>query len=149
MSDDMLLVAACRDAEAACEQYRQRQLSRAGYPGIRREVIVLLHLAERDTTIGALATTLHVTDQDIAQRAGALEARGYLRRIGPPGDIRHRVVQLTAAGRAASQLDRRLGAELQQRLTERFGDAQIAAAHLVLTALAAETTTADGQGSPY
>ncbi len=146
----MLLVAACRDAEAACELYRQQQLSRAGYPGIRREVIVQLHhLAERDTTIGALATTLHVTEQDIAQRAGALEARGYLRRIGPQGDIRHRVMQLTAAGRAAGQLDRRLDAELQQLLTERFGDAQMTAARLVLTALAAEPTNTDGQGSPY
>lgn len=130
------LVALCRQAEEACERYRREQLRQAGYPDLRRELIPLLRsLAAGDRTIGELATALGITVHDAAQRVGLLETRSYAHRLGAAGDIRLRLVQITAAGRAATELDRRLEADLEQQVSAQVGIAHTAAARQVLAAL--------------
>ncbi|GIE81722.1 hypothetical protein Aph02nite_76720 [Actinoplanes philippinensis] len=139
MTDDTLgLVALCRQAEAACEQHRRSRLHRAGYPGLHSGLMpILTALAAQDHTIGELATMLGITVHDAAQRIGLLEARAYAHRQGTAGDIRHRVVVISAAGRAANDLDRRLQEELQQEVTHQIGAAGMTAARRALAALTA------------
>ena len=106
---------------------------------------MLSRLADRDHTVAEIAAALDITDQDAAQRAGVLEARGYLRRFGTPADIRIRTCGITAAGRAALDADGRREADLQQQVTTRLDPADIAAARRVLAVL---TEVAGPTGPP-
>ncbi|MEU4160477.1 MarR family winged helix-turn-helix transcriptional regulator [Actinoplanes sp. NPDC026670] len=150
MTDDLPgLVALCRRAEAACEQHRRNHLRRAGYPDLHSGLMpILAALAQRDHTIGELAAALGITVHDAAQRVGLLEARAYAHRQGAPGDIRQRIVVITEAGQAATDLDRSLQDELQQQVIQQIGEPGVTAARQVLAALTAyagsEPLTAGG-----
>lgn len=57
--------------------------------------------------VSDLAVAEHVRPQSMAQSVHDLAAEGYLRRRPDPGDRRRTLVELTDAGRAALEADRR------------------------------------------
>lgn len=134
------LIALCRLAEAACEQHRRQELSRAGYPGISSALLPILdRLAQQDSTISALAIAMQTTVQDVAQRVGMLEARDYLRRLGAAGDIRNRIMGITPAGRAAGEASRQLDIDIEDRVIAQLGAHDAHVARDVLKAVIAAT----------
>ncbi|KUL22732.1 hypothetical protein ADL15_47580 [Actinoplanes awajinensis subsp. mycoplanecinus] len=96
---------------------------------------VLRALAESDTTVGELAGRLAVPVQEIVRRVGALEARGYVRRLGAAGDVRDRRIQITTAGDAAAAADRHDELAVEEQLVARLGAVEVTAARNVLLAL--------------
>ncbi|MFY1692862.1 MarR family winged helix-turn-helix transcriptional regulator [Plantactinospora sp. WMMB782] len=148
MSDgDRNLIALLRLAEDACERHRAERLDQAGCPGLNRGLVPILRtLAEGDASVGALAAEMGVALREAAQRVEALEARGYVRRFGPAGDIRHRVLRITTAGRTATEIDRQLEADLEQQVAAGLGAPALDIARQVFAVVVGATTVGDDLG---
>lgn len=134
------IVALCRLVGAALERHRAAQLAEAGYPDITHEgAPVLVLLTERDLSIGEISAGLTIPLREAVRRCDALEARGYLRRVGPLGDIRNRALRLTPSGRTAIETDRQLETDPEMRIVDQIGTTDIDAIRRVLTALFDQT----------
>ncbi|MFY1668514.1 MarR family winged helix-turn-helix transcriptional regulator [Plantactinospora sp. WMMB334] len=142
--DERDLISLLRLADDACERHRAEVLDRAGCPDLNRALIPILRkLIKGDASVGALAAEMRIPMGEAARRVNALEARGYVRRCGPAGDIRHRVLRITAAGRTATEIDRQLEADLERQVVARLGASALDIARQVFAAIIGETGTAD------
>jgi DNA-binding MarR family transcriptional regulator len=102
----------------------------------RSDGYVFRTLVERPLTVSDLAVRLQISKQGAAQIIDDMEARGYVRRRPDPGDARARLVELSERGEAALGCARRFHRRYEDRLAERHGQAAVAQARAVLTAMA-------------
>ncbi|GAA4935693.1 MarR family transcriptional regulator [Actinomycetospora succinea] len=118
----------------------------AGLTGLRvgHGYVVQLLLAAPHT-VGEIARRLGVTQQAASKTVGELVTRGYVARTDDPdGDRRRHPLALTDAGHRAVATARAARADLEDRLTDRVGADDVAAARRVLAALLDEL----GLGGP-
>jgi DNA-binding MarR family transcriptional regulator len=100
---------------------------------------VFQHLVEGPLPIGELARAMDVTQQRASKATAELEALGYVRREGDPGDARVRRIALTERGEAVIAAARRARAAVVGELRERLGAARVEAAEALLRDVLRET----------
>jgi DNA-binding MarR family transcriptional regulator len=86
-------------------------------------------------TITALASDLRITQQGASKHVQELERLGLVVRKTAPHDRRARIVELTAAGRAAIGVARDARARFEERLRALVGEDVLAATRRALAAL--------------
>lgn len=84
-----------------------------------------------------IAERANMTKQSVGEIVDDLVGRGYVQRIPDPDDRRAKLVCLTERGEEAQGYGRRLFAELEQRLGERYGAERIAQLRELLEEIAA------------
>jgi DNA-binding MarR family transcriptional regulator len=72
-----------------------------------------------------LAKRARITKQSMGEMVDAMEAAGYVERIPDPSDARARLVCLSAKGRAAGRLARKLVREVEDEWAEAVGAARL------------------------
>jgi DNA-binding MarR family transcriptional regulator len=83
-----------------------------------------------------LARRAGITKQSMGELAAAMEKAGYIEGIADPSDARARLLRLTAKGRSAGRLARKLVREVELEWTEVVGPARIHALRDTLTTIA-------------
>ncbi|MFB7723851.1 MarR family winged helix-turn-helix transcriptional regulator [Nocardia sp. NPDC056100] len=117
----------------------QKQLADAGFGDLRfSHGYLFQHLVDGEPTVSALAAELEMTQQGASKAVAELEKLGYCERVPDPIDARIRRVRLTARGHAAIAAARTARADLDRRLTERFGTEALDAVRSQLAELLAE-----------
>lgn len=86
---------------------------------------VVRALAGRDRTLTELAELLAVSKQAAIKVVDEMEARDFLDRVGHPGDRRVKLLRLTAKGRAVRETALAASRDLEARLREAAGDADV------------------------
>jgi DNA-binding MarR family transcriptional regulator len=79
-----------------------------------------------------------MTKQSVGEVTSDLAQLGYLERIADPDDGRAKIIQLTAQGRDAYSVGRRLIDEVEQEWATRYGEERIAVLRDALEAVTAE-----------
>jgi DNA-binding MarR family transcriptional regulator len=85
-----------------------------------------------------LAERAHMTKQSVGEATSDLEQRGYLERVPDPVDGRAKIIRLTARGREAQAIGRRLIDEIEHEWAARYGEERVAALRDALEAITAE-----------
>ena len=102
------------------------RLAERGHPHVRSpHGNVFQFLDDDGTRVGVLAERAHVTKQAMAQLVAHLEEHGYVERVTDPGDRRAKLVRATERGREVFAVAREFVAEVEERLTERLGEAKL------------------------
>jgi DNA-binding MarR family transcriptional regulator len=102
------------------------RLAARGHPDVRfAHGSVFQFLDDAGTRVSVLAERAQMTKQAMAQLVAHLEQHGYLERVSDPGDRRAKLVRTTPRGRAIFALVREFLDELDARLFERMGPAQL------------------------
>jgi DNA-binding MarR family transcriptional regulator len=95
-----------------------------------------------DPEIGSRLTDLaeraNMTKQSVGEVTSDLAQLGYLERIADPDDGRAKIIRLTAQGRDAYSVGRRLIDEVEQEWATRYGEERIAVLRDALEAVTAE-----------
>jgi DNA-binding MarR family transcriptional regulator len=118
----------------------QARLAAEGFADARfGHGFVFQHLVGGPLPIGELAHAMDVTQQRASKATAELEALGYVRREGDPGDARVRRVALTERGEAVIAAARRARAAVVAELRERLGAARVEAAEALLRDVLRET----------
>ena len=86
---------------------------------------VFQFLDDDGTRVSVLAERARVTKQAIAQLVAHLEEHDYVERVADPGDRRAKLVRATDRGREVFAVARELIAEVDERLSERLGEAKL------------------------
>lgn len=73
-----------------------------------------------------IAERANVTKQSLGEIVDDLVARGYVKRIPDPNDRRAKLICLTERGEEAQAHGRRLFAQIEKRLGERYGRKRVA-----------------------
>lgn len=129
-----------RHARSTYGRAMRGALEQAGFddvPANGMYVIGGLALGAEGVPIRQLVRELGVTKQAAGQLVDTLVARGYLVRTPDEVDRRQLIVTLTDRGRAAAETQTAARADIDTRLAERVGDADVAAARRALVALIA------------
>jgi DNA-binding MarR family transcriptional regulator len=125
-------------AGSAADEFLLARLRSAGHDRIRRSHgYVFQRLIAGAPTVTQLGAPLGVTQQAASKAVIELEQLGYVDRSADAADSRIRRIGLTARGREAVELGRRLRAELERALLATVEPADAAAARRVLVALLA------------
>ena len=93
---------------------------------------------ENGSRLTELAERANMTKQAVGEVTSDLEQRGYLERVADPDDGRAKIIRLTARGRQAYSIGRRLIDELEQEWGERFGEERAVALREALAVVTAE-----------
>lgn len=83
-----------------------------------------------------LARRARITKQSMGEMVDAMEAAGYVERVRDPSDARARLVCLSAKGRAAGRLARKLVREVEDEWAEAVGAARLASLRETLRTIA-------------
>ncbi|HUC38057.1 MAG TPA: MarR family winged helix-turn-helix transcriptional regulator [Acidimicrobiales bacterium] len=97
---------------------------------------------ENGSRLTDLADRANMTKQSVGEVTSDLEQGGYLERVADPSDGRAKIIRLTAQGRNAYSIGRRLIDELEREWDERYGGE-----HIVALREALELVTADRLGA--
>jgi DNA-binding MarR family transcriptional regulator len=97
---------------------------------------------ENGSRLTELAERANMTKQSVGEVTSDLEERGYLERVADPNDGRAKLICLTARGRQAYDVGRRLIDELEQEWGERFGEKRVVALRKALEVVTAEEVRA-------
>ena len=84
-----------------------------------------------------LARRAGITKQSMGEMVDAMEDARYLERVPDPSDARARLVRLSARGRAAGRLARKLVREVEDEWAEAVGATRVAALRETLRLIAA------------
>ena len=102
------------------------RLAERGHPEVRfAHGNVLQFLDDHGTRVSVLAQRAQMTKQSMAQLVAHLEAHGYVERIPDPSDGRAKLVRATDRGAAVFAMVRDYVAEVEARLDDRLGKANL------------------------
>ncbi|HEX5983256.1 MAG TPA: MarR family winged helix-turn-helix transcriptional regulator [Solirubrobacterales bacterium] len=87
---------------------------------------VFRYVEDEGLRLTEIAERANMTKQSAGEVVDDLVARGYVKRIPDPNDRRAKLICLTPQGEKAQAHGRRLFAEVEQSLGERFGQERIA-----------------------
>lgn len=85
-----------------------------------------------------LAERARMTKQSVGEATSDLEQRGYVERVPDPVDGRAKIIRLTARGREAQAIGRRLIDEIEHEWAGRYGEERVAALRDALEAITGE-----------
>jgi DNA-binding MarR family transcriptional regulator len=110
---------------ALSEELMQRLVER-GHPHVRNpHGNVFQYLDDDGTRVSVLAERAQVTKQAMAQLVAHLEEHGYVERVADAADGRAKLVRATDRGREVFAVAREFVAEVEERVTERLGEAKL------------------------
>ena len=113
------------------------ELAEAGLDDLpRRGPFILGAIANHGSTLTEAVEWLHISRQAASQLVDALVLRGYLDRAPDPRDRRRITVSLTERGRAAAQITRDAGLDVDNAIRDRVGEEALATTRSVLAAMA-------------
>jgi DNA-binding MarR family transcriptional regulator len=116
-----------------------RRVEAAGYTDIRPgHGCVFGTIDPEGSRLTDLAERANMTKQSVGEATSDLEQRGYVERVPDPDDGRVKIIRLTARGREAQAIGRRLIDEVEREWAERYGEERVAALREALEAIAAE-----------
>jgi DNA-binding MarR family transcriptional regulator len=114
----------------------QRRLAADDFGELRfNDGVIIQHVLAAPLSITALAERMGVTQQGASKAVTDMERRGLLAREPSPDDARTRLLRLTPHGEAAVRAARAHRAALETELTEEYGEARIADARALLSAI--------------
>lgn len=97
-----------------------------GHPEVRPpHGDVLQYLDDAGTQVSVLAQRAQITKQSMAELVLHLERHGYVERVPDPADRRAKLVRATARGEEIYAIAREVVAEIEERWTERMGEAKM------------------------
>jgi DNA-binding MarR family transcriptional regulator len=113
-----------------------RGLTAAGLSGLRGgHGYVVQRLIDGPSTVSEMRASLGVTQQAISKTVGELVELGYIRRAVDSSDHRRRPLELTARGREAVEVARRVRHELEVAVEQVVGRGTVEAGRAMLLAL--------------
>jgi DNA-binding MarR family transcriptional regulator len=134
-----------RSARAALGEVIRRALQEAGYDDLPANgPYVLSAVAAVGVPLAKVIDQLGLSKQAAGHLVDLLVVRGYLERRVDPEDRRRLVVVPTEQGSAAALVVRRAADDLEARLVEAVGAADVAVMRKTLACLAAMRGDADG-----
>jgi DNA-binding MarR family transcriptional regulator len=98
---------------------------------------------ENGSRLTDLAERANMTKQSVGEVTDDLEQRGYVERVADPNDGRAKIIRLTARGRQAYTLGRRLIDEVEGEWAERYGEVRVRALREALDIVTAERRGAE------
>lgn len=120
----------------ACGDEVREALARGGFDDVRvSHGYVFQHLVEGPRPITELARRLEVSQQAASKAVSELVELGYLALSDDEGDARRKQVRLSKKGEDVISAARRARAAQGRRLEKRFGAAELARCHRLLTAI--------------
>jgi DNA-binding MarR family transcriptional regulator len=116
------------------------RIAAAGYADIRPGHGCVFGNIDPDhgSRLTELAERANMTKQSVGEVTSDLETRGYVERVADPSDGRAKIIRLTAHGREAYAIGRRLIDELEHDWAERYGEDRVAVLRDALEAVTAE-----------
>jgi DNA-binding MarR family transcriptional regulator len=127
-----------REPFRAMEARLVARLGERGHGAVRLpHGAVLQYLDDAGTRVSVLAERAAVTKQSMAELVAHLEAHGYVERLPDPADRRAKLVRATPRGREVFAIARETVAEVEARVTERLGEADMRRLRELLAALGA------------
>jgi DNA-binding MarR family transcriptional regulator len=115
------------------------RIAAAGFADIRPgHGCVFGNIDPEGSRLTDLAERANLTKQSVAEVASDLEQRGYLERVPDPDDGRAKIIRLTARGREARAIGRRLIDDIERDWAARYGEERVAALRDALEAIAGE-----------
>jgi DNA-binding MarR family transcriptional regulator len=120
------------------EEVRKR-VDAAGFSDIRPgHGCVFGTIEPQGSRLTDLAERARMTKQSVGEMASDLERLGYVERVPDPSDGRAKIIRLTARGREAQAIGRRLIDQVEREWAERYGEERVAALREALEAITAE-----------
>jgi DNA-binding MarR family transcriptional regulator len=135
---EIIIPALLRHARYTYGGAMRRALAEAGYDDIPRNGLYLLGglaIGAGDVPLGQLVRDLRLSKQAAGQLVDTLVMRGYLDRTVDPQDRRKLNIALTERGRAAAAVQAQARQRIDEKLTERVGEADVRAMRHALAAL--------------
>jgi DNA-binding MarR family transcriptional regulator len=115
-----------RDAFRELTEHIHTRLAEHGHPNVRvAHGNVFQFIDDEGTRVSVLAERAQMTKQSMGELVAHLEAHGYVERVPDPSDGRAKLVRLTAKGRTTYPVARAAIAEVEERWTERIGEAKL------------------------
>lgn len=137
---EIVMPALLRHARSTYGRAMRAALEEAGFddvPANGMYVIGGLAMGAGGVPLRQLVRELGITKQGAGQLVDTLVARGYLARTPDDSDRRQLIVTLTERGKAAAETQAAARAAIDSALTDRVGEADVAAARRALVALIA------------
>ena len=138
--DEISMPALLRAARTAYGAAIRRDLAAAGFDDIPKNgIFVIGAISRRGAPMARIIEALGMSKQAAGQLIDQLVLRGYLLREVDPQDRRRLTISLSERGAAAAKISRAAVDRIDAALTRQAGDAAVAQARTVLTALIAMT----------
>jgi DNA-binding MarR family transcriptional regulator len=116
----------------------RRRVDAAGFSDIRPgHGCVFGTIEPEGSRLTDLAERARMTKQSVGEMASDLERLGYVERVPDPSDGRAKIIRLTARGREAQAIGRRLIDQVEREWAERYGEERVAALREALEAITA------------
>lgn len=126
-----------------------RRLGDEGYATIRESHGCVFRFIDAEgSRLTDLADRARLTKQAVGEVVDDLEDLGYVERAPHPVDGRAKIIRLTKLGQEGQRAARRVFADIERDLSERFGEQRMATLREVLEEITAEGVAPSEDGRP-